>query len=182
MRGFFVKENMERKCTRCKQTKDISNFGKHTKGKDGIRDWCKQCVREYSKSYREENSELCLERHRKYNSEHRDEINAKNSEYQKCHLEQSRAKYHRRRAKKLGNGGNFTEKDIELQLKNQGYVCWWCGKPFVDGDSDLKRSIDHRIPVDRGGDNNPGNIVLAHIVCNKMKSNKMPWEWSGRLL
>lgn len=67
--------------------------------------------------------------------------------------------------------------DVAKQLKSQNGLCWWCSKPLGD-----KWHVDHRIPLTRGGTNTAGNIVIAHPKCNQSKGDKLPWEWSDRLL
>lgn len=42
------------------------------------------------------------------------------------------------------------------------------GKP-----SDLFPTVDHVIPLDRGGENVLENLAIAHHVCNQAKSNKL---------
>jgi hypothetical protein len=37
----------EKKCTKCNNFKDVSNFHKWSKGQDGLKLFCKPCVREY---------------------------------------------------------------------------------------------------------------------------------------
>lgn len=84
---------------------------------------------------------------------------------------------HRRRARLAGNGGDgFTKADKELQLRSQKGLCWWCGKEM---DKDV--TIDHIVPIKRGGPHDPRNIVLAHRSCNCSKKDKLPHEWSNRL-
>lgn len=50
-------------CTRCNETKDIANFSKDKKAKDGLRPWCKLCESENSKAKRQADPE----RYRRYN-------------------------------------------------------------------------------------------------------------------
>jgi len=44
-------------CTRCKQDKETSAFGPAKANKDGLHRWCKPCVTEYAREYREKNPE-----------------------------------------------------------------------------------------------------------------------------
>ena len=41
-----------KQCTRCKQIKDISEFGKNKNGKNGLRSYCKECQAVLNKMYR----------------------------------------------------------------------------------------------------------------------------------
>ena len=44
--------------------------------------------------------------------------------------------------------------------------CYYCGGELIGG----LFSVDHKIPLSRGGDNEYKNLVLACDVCNKAKS------------
>lgn len=95
-----------------------------------------------------------------------------------------RAANHKRRTRKLGNGGAHTAHDIDLQLRSQkdkkGRLrCWWCSKAIRAGD---KYHVDHRIPLSRGGSNAAENLCIACPDCNQSKYNKLPSEFNGRLL
>lgn len=67
------------------------------------------------------------------------------------------------------------EKNRKIILASQD-VCAICGKPV---DKDLKyphplsACIDHIIPLDKGGDSSIKNLQLAHLTCNRLKSNKL---------
>lgn len=58
-----------------------------------------------------------------------------------------------------------------------GFGCAICGELV---DFSLKRpegrspSIDHIMPVSRGGSNSPENLQLAHLTCNIRKRNRIP--------
>lgn len=43
----------------------------------------------------------------------------------------------------------------------------------------LTASIDHKVPISRGGDIRGNNIVLACTACNNLKSDMMPDEWTA---
>ena len=68
------------------------------------------------------------------------------------------------------------EKNKKRILKTQD-VCGICGKP-VDKSlrfpHPLSPCIDHIIPVDKGGHpSDMANLQLAHLCCNRAKSNKL---------
>jgi 5-methylcytosine-specific restriction endonuclease McrA len=72
--------------------------------------------------------------------------------------------------------GSHTADDIEAIYASQKGRCYWCqervGKDY---------HVDHRIPMSRGGTNNPDNIVIACPHCNQSKKDKLPHEWAGQL-
>lgn len=55
----------------------------------------------------------------------------------------------------------------EQVYRNSGEVCAICGKPL----SRFSYSIDHIIPLSRGGTNNIDNLRAVHPTCNKLKGN-----------
>lgn len=57
---------MEKRCTKCGEIKDVGEFYKAKRTKDGLRPECKECSREVYKEYRENNPEKVRERSKKY--------------------------------------------------------------------------------------------------------------------
>jgi hypothetical protein len=51
---------MEKRCTKCGQTKDVNEFHKDKKGKDGFAFYCKKCVGNKSKRWYEKNRDKVL--------------------------------------------------------------------------------------------------------------------------
>ena len=44
-------------CSKCNRQKTLKNFGKYSKGKDGLRTYCKLCANIMTKKWREKNKE-----------------------------------------------------------------------------------------------------------------------------
>ncbi len=76
-------KNFEKKCSKCEQIKNISDFNKDASKKCGIRSNCKQCEAEYYKNNRNKYLENCKE-YRKNNKEKCAEIK-KNYKKKKYH-------------------------------------------------------------------------------------------------
>jgi len=57
-------------------------------------------------------------------------------------------------------------------------VCHWCGGRFEP--SDL--SMDHIVPVIRGGKSGKGNVVPCCKECNNKKKHMLPIEWEEYLM
>ena len=55
-----------------------------------------------------------------------------------------------------------------LRASNQ---CGICGDPI---EKMHDASIDHIVPLSKGGLNNPKNMQLAHEWCNRAKGDSMP--------
>lgn len=85
-----------------------------------------------------------------------------------------RNNYHRRRAlkKAAGTGDPVRMADI---AERDGYRCGICSAPV---DMDLawphpqSKSLDHVVPLTKGGSHDPANVQLAHLVCNTVKGNR----------
>jgi hypothetical protein len=61
-------------CTKCKITKDITNFGKSKYSKDGHKIYCKECARLDQKKYREENKDKIKASSIEYREKNKDKI------------------------------------------------------------------------------------------------------------
>jgi 5-methylcytosine-specific restriction endonuclease McrA len=60
-------------------------------------------------------------------------------------------------------------REVKMRLLRQSDVCALCGKKFTN----MKEiTIDHIIPLSKGGQDGPLNMQLAHEKCNMEKSNK----------
>lgn len=78
----------------------------------------------------------------------------------------------KRRSRKLGNGGSgFSIDDWKKVKEYFGNKCAYCGK-----ESD-RLSIDHFIPICRGGMDDASNILPACLGCNVSKGKKDPFTW-----
>ncbi|MGN0843605.1 MAG: HNH endonuclease [Kiritimatiellia bacterium] len=64
------------------------------------------------------------------------------------------------------------QKSAWWKAKLRAGICHYCGKKFPPD----QLTMDHVIPVARGGTSTPGNIVPACRACNKTKSCLTPVE------
>ncbi len=55
--------------------------------------------------------------------------------------------------------------------------CYYCGKSF----SPRQLTMDHIVPLSRGGKSNKGNVVPACKDCNNKKKYMLPIEWEAYL-
>jgi 5-methylcytosine-specific restriction endonuclease McrA len=83
--------------------------------------------------------------------------------------------YHRRRALKLATAVDGPVIRDEIAERDE-YRCGLCGEP-VDMDvaypDTLSPSLDHILPLSRGGSHTPGNVQLAHLGCNVAKGARV---------
>lgn len=56
-------------------------------------------------------------------------------------------------------------------------ICYYCGKRVRPGDL----TMDHIVPIIRGGKSRKGNVVPACKECNNKKRHMLPVEWEEYL-
>ncbi len=120
------------------------------------------------------------ERYRKHRAAFRDQLNERSRQWYAAHSEihnqrsrdwarrnpQKRLSYvHTRRARRLDNGGRYTLDQWEELKQLYGFKCLCCGevKPLT---------IDHVIPIAKGGSNDISNIQPLCMRCNRSKATK----------
>lgn len=63
---------------------------------------------------------------------------------------------------------NYRKEKEKLLLKSS--ACHWCGVELTIDTA----TLDHKVPLSRGGLNNFNNYVLACFCCNQRRGNAMP--------
>lgn len=83
-----------------------------------------------------------------------------------------RDNYHRRRALKAGTSNGEPVRLAEIQERD-GNRCHLCRKKVSNKawPHPLSPSLDHVVPLSRGGAHEPSNVRLAHLGCNVSKGN-----------
>lgn len=61
--------------------------------------------------------------------------------------------------------------------KRAGGICHFCGRKFPPKDL----TMDHIVPIIRGGKSTRGNVVPACKECNSKKKYLLPLEWEEYL-
>jgi 5-methylcytosine-specific restriction endonuclease McrA len=121
----------------------------------------------------------CVECVNTWTQQNPDKYNASRDRWGKNNPEKirtvSRNNQHRRRCLKRGNGGSYTQDQIDSLLQKQNGRCAnsACRKAFRK-----KYEIDHILPLSKGGSNDITNIQLLCRPCNRRKSAKAPLKWA----
>lgn len=161
-----IDRNMNKLCSYCKETKELEDFHLNIRNKDGYSNACKNCKKEYDKTYRKSDkiqdfykSESYRDRKREYRKL-RFEIDLENQL-----LLQARA-----RAKKNNLPFNITIEDIvipefcpilEIKLERKEYGK---GGSFQRNSPSLDK-IDPKLGYVKG------NVIVISMKANVMKNN-----------
>jgi 5-methylcytosine-specific restriction endonuclease McrA len=96
-------------------------------------------------------------------------------EWRRANPEKVRNRWQRRRARELG-AAVVLPVTVEEIISRDGMVCYLCGKEL--GDDAL--SLDHVIPLRRGGTHTPENLRIACRSCNSRKGSLLLDEFYAR--
>jgi 5-methylcytosine-specific restriction endonuclease McrA len=123
------------------------------------------------KRWKLENRDRVLELNAAYRERNRERLREKNRAYKKANPAQSRAQQQRRRARKAAAPGfdYTTQRHIQARIDLYGGLCAYCGAKAT--------TIDHRIPLARGGSHWPANLLPACGTCNPSKGTKTELEF-----
>lgn len=140
----------DKTCRRCLTYKAADSFGKRSRSKDGLQDWCKECKR----NHYVDNRDSVLETQAKYRAENRDRVLDRKRQAYHRDAESNRQKnrqYRRENADQIsanakiryGNGGRPVDKpwpvgNVAYSTAHQrvratygaakNYLCKWCGE------------------------------------------------------
>lgn len=116
--------------------------------------------REYQGEYRKLNRDKVLRYNRQYDREHRDARREYMGAFREAHRDLMRLYESKRRAKL--NGGELTEAEWLEVVGQYGGACLRCG-------SQSNITIDHIIPISRGGTHTKDNVQPLCKKCNSSK-------------
>lgn len=94
-------------------------------------------------------------------------------EYLKQHPEKNKKYNDTRNYKRRALNKNISPlngNEREYLREYMGDLCFYCGQKKPE-------TLDHLLPLTRGGDNSIENLVLACRPCNSQKNNKTPQEY-----
>ena len=169
-------------CQRC--GKEYQPTGTYQKFCADCRDVAgKEAVAQYAQIHKKELSAYSLKWyyahhrcHDQWIAAHRDKVRATKAAYEKRHPEKRQLITIKHRALKRGNtpvDEVLTFSQWQQVLDSYGHRCAYCG---VKSDH---LTVDHVIPVARGGQDTMANVVPACQHCNCSKGAKTPEERFG---
>jgi 5-methylcytosine-specific restriction endonuclease McrA len=155
---------LEKKCTRCRIVKTLDDFPPDSRRIDGRMSRCRACCAETAAAHRRDDLEGARaydrsERRRSRRNERLRERRASDPEYA------ARIDAIREIRRQLARSGITTDALYE----RDGGLCHICERAVRREDAEP----DHVIPLSRGGSNDATNVKLAHVSCNRRKSDKI---------
>lgn len=168
----------EKVCAKCHILLPISEYGNNRSRKDGLQYYCKKCKRLDSKAWKLLHKEYIRNSSNSYYKNNKDRILKRNSKnYEKTKSKRSKviklwkqsnpdkvqAGYENRRKNLVGKITGDEWKEIKNRYGNK---CLRCG-------TYENISIDHVIPVSKGGTNTADNIQPLCRKCNSIKGTKI---------
>lgn len=119
-------------CSKCKEIKDYSDFDKFKSSKDGLKSYCRSCVKIYNRDFYRKSSKEYKERQIKNASKRLENIDLK---------AKSMFQMMRHRGKKLGNYSKLSER-----YENQ-FIALYKEAIRLTKETGVLHEVDHVIPL-----------------------------------
>lgn len=126
--------------------------------------------KEYKRTWTAQNRVRLNALNRKWKKANPEAVKASSARYQKNNPHIGQLATQRRRARKAGAEGLYTQADVVRIFKAQKGRCAACGDR-------KKLTVDHIVPLNKGGSNWPSNLQGLCLSCNCSKSDKDPLEF-----
>lgn len=167
-----------KQCSKCLELKPLNAYYKRAGNKDGYHNVCIACWKAKNKIWYSDNKDNKLTYAKNYRLENPNissDWRTANPDYEKQWRKNNRIKIRNienTRRTRIKNNGSFLIRDSFLQnLYNS--PCLNCG-------SNKNITMDHVIPIARGGRHSEGNLQPLCNRCNSSKKNKLMSEWKYR--
>jgi 5-methylcytosine-specific restriction endonuclease McrA len=167
-----------KKCSRCGVEKSV--WLEFNRKGSGFRAECKECqsadkkryteenyeeIRFKDSLYRERNKKKINERIRNWRHDNPEQYRAIHARWKTLNRESVNAATHRRRAMLRGCEDHWTGAEWEALKAACHHTCLCCGRQ----EPEVKLTVDHVIPVSKGGDNTITNVQPLCKSCNSAK-------------
>ncbi len=123
-------------------------------------------IADYKKSYAEENAEKIAQYQAQYQEQNREHIRELKKEYKKNNKEYFQTIEAKRRSQKQNAEGSFSLNDWLEICERYGFTCLYPGCTSND------ITIDHIVPISKGGTNWPSNLQPLCKPHNSSKHNR----------
>lgn len=183
-------------CTKCGESKSLTEFHRRTNRKSGYSSACKTCCLAQKKAHYDKHRSKFVERNRAQYQANRERRLAYQKAYNEANVEQRRAYGRARYVEKWSTDPAFRERYYAATIRRKQLLGsssqepyrrddiferdgWTCGICATLIDRQVKwpdcgsASIDHIVPLSLGGDDIPSNVQAAHLGCNLSKGNRI---------
>lgn len=182
-----------KQCTHCKIEKPMQEFREH-RGLYGRSSWCRECERQYTRDWTEENRnahnerrretwsraeftpekrEAAANRARTWYSENKARHLAACNQWSRNNKQSRNAIQQKRRFKRLGSDATLTPDGWLETLETFNRSCAYC----LSSSEEL--TMDHIVPLSRGGSHTADNVVPACRPCNSKKGPRSIFTMLG---
>jgi 5-methylcytosine-specific restriction endonuclease McrA len=162
---------MKKRCGRCKKPVDVGLFKASKTSPDGLQGWCIPCFKEYGQLRYQAQKDVFKQRAKIWQANNQERYQHLNQRWIANNLEHvrwsRRRRDHRRRIREMTASGSYTSAELQRLVDFYQGVCPACTK--VVGNL----TVDHVIPLSRGGDNTLANLQLLCKSCNSKKHTKI---------
>lgn len=168
-------------CTKCGESKPLTEFHRDRTGPGGRRRQCKTCRCSQTMDWWYANQDRQLARHQEYVDANRERIreidNARYWRDRESRLDLATSVHHARRVRRSGDADYDFGVTREVLRDRDGDGCNYCGRvmDFERVDRRMRKdkaTIDHVVPISAGGSHTLSNTVLACWECNAAKRNE----------
>lgn len=192
---------LEKICTQCGKEKLLTEYRTDKRASNGHRSECAECTRKYTREWRQCNIEKVRAYHRRWYKENKDTAQdymqkwrEKNPNYdrqqaqawaiahpeqrketQRAYFERTREAHRQRERTYRARKRNATIETITEEgwmqiILSYDSCCVYCGHKCESP------SMDHIVPISKGGSHSYDNIVPACLECNCKKGARTPKE------
>ena len=162
---------IEKQCAKCHQIKSSDCFHKDAAKPDGLNGNCKECRQGIYRSYYEQNGHENRAKSNRWNKANPEKMKASFGRWQianrEKYLQMIRHNAKKRRALKLGSKGSHTRQQWFSLCVHYGNRCLCCG---ANGGL---LTVDHIVPLSKGGSDGIENIQPLCRSCNSRKHTKI---------
>lgn len=188
-------------CTKCGEPKPLDAFAKDKQKRDGLTPRCKACRRADDRRYMssEASKEKARERLRRHMQTERGQetrkryvestpekqraykiaYRARHPDAARLYYEANKIASYERVMKRRALQRSVTVGDVDIARlwADARGICGICAEPInyaLNFPDPMSRSVDHIVPLSKGGTHEQANLQAAHLVCNIKKGAKVP--------
>lgn len=185
-------EVADKTCASCKAAYPVEEFGRGS--------YCKSCMNARSRAYYAKRKDYFADKYRNWRTSNPDAHRKRNRQwtaanpdkaktirkrayqvnietirigkrlYRKRRPEVKLASDHKRRALKMSVADGTVSAAVVAELMANNPACTYCGQPGS--------TLDHVVPLARGGRHSIENLTVACVSCNSSKGAKLLEEWA----